>query len=204
MTDQQLLPSAWYLGAGLPTAWSSPLAHLQAQEQRPVLEVVQQPVETRVTRRERPRCKDERPKDALHHADQDAVRFALEPPPIVRLRYCSLGHKDFSTAASNQRYDHYKLNPYFFMLALLVHPHDVNGCPDVVKEQGLLGNTVSSPYALRNDIECLPSGLDLASELSNQCDYQLPLIFMLRWRVLSLWGLVLYYGGQVQIAVQSL
>ncbi len=204
MTDQQLLSSARYLGPDLNTAWSLLLPHPPEQEQRPVLEVVQQPVQTRVTRREKPRRKGECPGNALHHADTDAVRFSLEPPPIVRLRYCSLSQKGLLTAASDQRYDIYTFNPHFFMLAVLVHPHDVDGCPDIVKNQRLLGNTASSPYALRNDVEGMTSGWDLESELSSGCVFQLLLIFMLRRRVLRVRGPVLYHGGQIQIAVQSL
>lgn len=101
------------------------------------------------------------------------VRFSLEPTPIVRLRYHSLGQGGTQNLSSSERVDLYKLNPRIFLSASLLGLSDAEGCQRLITDQRLSGNTISSSHALRNedqrryldiDLEggfCLPVALNV-------------------------------------------
>lgn len=148
-------------------------SHLPANErmqlQQPMLSVVQQPIQTRVTRRDRP--KRRRASCMTHSArltGSCSVRFNLEPTPIVRLQYHSSTEVGSQDSVLPRRGGGYRLNPRLFLLASLFEISYPEMEETPVKDQRLLGSTISSSHALRNDDQCEHAGVDLEGEVCSR------------------------------------
>ena len=97
------------------------------------------------------------------------MRFNLDPPPILRLRYTSVNEGAAANRALEHANEDFKLNPRLFVIATLLRSHDGGRPREIIKDGRLLGSTVASPHMLRNDVEAVSCNMDLEGELISRC-----------------------------------
>lgn len=188
MTDLPRFPNTCYQSLQSPAARQGPWTYQPAAGLQPILDVVQEPSRTRVTRSGRPKSKMRKCSELFELTDADAVRFNLEPPPVVRLRYSSTDHDVPTGALPEHENENFKLNPRLFVLATLLLSQEDPRARDIIKDGRLLGSTVASPHMLRNDIEAVSCDMDLESELLFRLCLQPRLTMVTRRPVFRLWG----------------
>lgn len=132
------------------------------------------------------------------------MRFNLDPPPILRLRYTS--SRGTVAANSNEESEnaHFKLNPRLFVIATLLRSHDGARERDIIDDGRLLGSTIASPHKLRNDTETASCNLDFEGRLPFRSGSLLWLTTIIRWPTVRFWRAFMYHRGRVQTGVQSL
>ena len=187
MTDQPRYPNTCYRISQLQAGPQIPWAHRSTGKQQPILDVVQQPGRTRVTRSGRPKSKIRQCRKIPSLTDVVSVRFNLDPPPILRLRYVSVQEGPAANRALEHANEEFKLNPRLFVLATLVRSEEGARPRDIIKDGRLLGSTVASPHMLRNDIEAVPCNLDLEGKLPSRCELPSLLTIVKRRPSICLW-----------------
>lgn len=132
------------------------------------------------------------------------MRFNLDPPPILRLRYTSVQEGAAANRALENANTDFKLNPRLFIIATLLGSHEGARPRDIVKDGRLLGTTVASPHTLRNDIETVSCNMDLEGELLSRPWFQPLLTNGKRRYFFCFWRPLLYNQGKVPTGIQSL
>lgn len=164
MTDQAWFPDAYYQSSQLQPDRQGTWAH-EAARQQPILDVVQEPGRTRVTRSGRPKSKPLSIHEDCRVTDAVSVRFNLDPPPVLRLRYTSTDDRPAANRAVEHEHDHFKLNPRLFVIVSLLRAHEGAATRDIINDGRLLGSTVASPHKLRNETETAACNLDFEGDI---------------------------------------
>lgn len=163
MTDQAWFPDAYYQSSQLQPDRQETWAH-EAARQQPILDVVQEPGRTRVTRSGRPKSRSSKLHGDCVLTDAVSVRFNLDPPPVLRLRYTSTEERPATTRAVEHGNDHFKLNPRLFVIVSLLRAHEGAPSRDIINDGRLLGSSVASPHKLRNETETAACNLDFEGD----------------------------------------